>query len=218
MKHFRSAIFCIVVAFCAVGMARADGDPVDYVNPYIGTTYGGDTFPVPDYPFGMIQLGPDTTTRPAGGGYEYGDQRITGFSLTHLSGPGCPVMNDLGILPLTGKFDDPQHASIAFTHVQEHASPGWYDVLLGDNMDLEVSMTSTARSALAAFHFPGGSDAHVLFNLGHSGTTVANAEISFRGDRAFEGYVRAGGFCGMPGHYAVFFAGEFDTPFTSAGT
>jgi predicted alpha-1,2-mannosidase len=214
----RIVILVILLAAASMPVAWGNGiDPVDMVNPYIGTTYGGDTFPGPDYPFGMIQWGPDTSSQPSGGGYEYTDQTITGFSLTHLSGPGCPVMNDLGILPVTGSISDPRHASIAFTHVQEHASPGWYDVLLGDNMDLEVSLTSTMRTGLGAFRFPGKTPAHVLFNLGHSGTNVLDARFTVNGDRAFNGFVTSGGFCGMPGHYTVYFAGEFDTPFQSFG-
>ncbi len=213
-----AAVACVLLVLMEPWAARASGDAVDMVNPFIGTTYGGDTFPGPDYPFGMIQWGPDTTSRPSGGGYEYQDQAITGFSLTHLSGPGCPVMNDFGILPVAGDVADPSRASIAFTHVQEHASPGWYDVLLGDNMDLTVSMTSTMRSGLAAFRFPPQSAGHVLFNLGHSGTTVLDAHVTLVGNRAFEGDVTAGGFCGMPEHYSVYIAGEFDTPFQSYGT
>lgn len=214
MKRF-AVVVAVLLAVCS---ARAlASDPVDMVNPFIGTTYGGDTFPGPDYPFGMIQWGPDTSTQPAGGGYEYGDSAITGFSLTHLSGPGCPVMNDVGILPYTGTVSDPRHASMPFTHVQEHASPGFYEVLLGNNMDLDVQMTSTLRTGLAAFRFPGKAQAHVLFNLAHSGMTVLGAKIAFHGSRAFDGFVEAGGFCGMPGHYTVYFAGEFDTPFSGTG-
>lgn len=217
MKRF-AVLLAIVLASLAVPARAMGADPADMVNPFIGTTYGGDTFPGPDYPFGMIQWGPDTSSQPAGGGYEYADRKITGFSLTHLSGPGCPVMNDVGILPMTGEISDPRHASITFTHVQEHASPGWYDVLLDDNMDLAVSMTSTLRTGLAAFRFPGKTPAHVLFNLAHSGTSVLAASIAFHGDREFSGFVTSGGFCGMPGQYTVYFAGEFDAPFEASGT
>ena len=215
MKRF-AVLVAVLLAVLSAG-ARASADPVDMVNPFIGTTYGGDTFPGPDYPFGMIQWSPDTTSQPAGGGYEYGDVAITGFSLTHLSGPGCPVMNDAGILPYTGATSDPAAASMPFTHVQEHASPGYYEVLLGENMDLDVRMTSTLRTALAAFRFPGKTPQHVLFNLAHSGMTVLAANIAFHGNRTFDGFVKSGGFCGMPGSYTVYFAGEFDVPFRAGG-
>src|ERR1700761_935574 len=68
-------------------------DPASYVDPFVGTGSGGtvvgqvDTFPGADVPFGMLQWSPDTPSRPAGGGYNFTDKDITGFSLTHLSGP-----------------------------------------------------------------------------------------------------------------------------------
>ena len=96
------AIFLPVVAgvlLLAAGPAwkakAAQGsDTVSLVNPFIGTSgtqMGGpiDTFPGATMPFGMIAWSPDTPSMPAGGGYDYGDHEITGFSLTHLSGPGC---------------------------------------------------------------------------------------------------------------------------------
>ncbi len=64
--------------------------PASLVNPLIGTSGGGNEFPGPDMPFGMIQWGPDTSpSRPDGGGYAYTASQVTGYSLTHLSGPGC---------------------------------------------------------------------------------------------------------------------------------
>ena len=55
---------------------------------------GGETFPGADMPFGMVQWSPDTVT-PAYSGYKYSDNRIRGFSLTHLSGAGCYAYGDL---------------------------------------------------------------------------------------------------------------------------
>src|ERR1700683_3993663 len=72
-------------------------DPAALVDPFVGTGSGGavvgqvDTFPGADMPFGMIQWSPDTPSRPDGGGYNYADTSITGFSLTHFSGPGCQI-------------------------------------------------------------------------------------------------------------------------------
>ncbi|WP_370104036.1 GH92 family glycosyl hydrolase [Streptacidiphilus sp. BW17] len=88
------------------------GDPASLVDPFVGTGNGGrwvgqvDTFPGPSLPFGMLQWSPDTTSRPDGGGYNYADSALTGFSLTHLSGPGCRVAGDVPFLPLAA--DAPQ--------------------------------------------------------------------------------------------------------------
>src|SRR5215469_13580418 len=86
----------------ATGIAGAASDPAALVNPFIGTTNRGNTFPGADAPFGMVQWSPDTTSRPDGGGYSYNDSAITGFSLTHMSGPGCHAEGDVPVLPTTG--------------------------------------------------------------------------------------------------------------------
>jgi hypothetical protein len=67
-------------------------DPASLVDPMIGTGSGGatvgqiDTFPGASAPFGMLTFSPDTPSRRDGGGYNYADNSIVGFSLTHLSG------------------------------------------------------------------------------------------------------------------------------------
>ena len=61
-------------------------------------------FPGADTPFGMIQWSPDTSPNAvqSGGGYDDADSQINGFSLTHLSGTGCPSYQDVPILPTVG--------------------------------------------------------------------------------------------------------------------
>ena len=59
----------------------------DQVDPFIGTSGGGLTSPAASLPFGMIQWGPATNER---GYYVWEDTATQGFSLTHLSGTGCP--------------------------------------------------------------------------------------------------------------------------------
>ena len=72
---------------------------VSLVNPFVGTDFHGHTFPGAAYPFGMVQLSPDT--RPDSGnwdgcsGYHYSDSLIYGFSHTHLSGTGCDDLCDI---------------------------------------------------------------------------------------------------------------------------
>src|SRR5262245_27035381 len=69
-------------------------DPVAYVDPFIGTTRGGNTWPGATRPFGMIAWSPtstngDQTNAPAANGYEYNATRLRGLSLTHVNGAGC---------------------------------------------------------------------------------------------------------------------------------
>src|SRR5262249_27026108 len=64
--------------------------PATYLDTRTWTSGGGNTYPGAQWPFGMVQWSPDTSPHRAdGGGYTYGDTRLIGYSLTHLSGPGC---------------------------------------------------------------------------------------------------------------------------------
>src|SRR3954469_23812119 len=83
-------------------------DPAAHVNPFIGTTNLGNTYPGAVTPFGMLAWSPQTSrgnqvSTPAPGGYQYTATRIRGFSLTHLSGVGCSGANgDTPVMPHVG--------------------------------------------------------------------------------------------------------------------
>ena len=79
----------------------------DLVNPFIGTDFHGHTFPGAAYPFGMIQLSPDTRGDDWDGcsGYHYSDPTIKGFSHTHLSGTGCADLCDIRVMPVVRWYD-----------------------------------------------------------------------------------------------------------------
>ena len=64
---------------------------------FIGTAGGGNTFPGATLPFGMVQWSPDTNHDAW---YRYDEKSILGFSLTHISGAGCPLYGDFAVLPL----------------------------------------------------------------------------------------------------------------------
>lgn len=71
--------------------AEAAAPLTSEVNPFVGTQDNGNTFPGPSAPFGMVQVSPDTGGE---GGYDYSQSLIHGFSQTHLSGVGCPVVGE----------------------------------------------------------------------------------------------------------------------------
>ena len=139
-------------------------DPAALVHPLDGTGTGPVTpgtvgeFPGADLPFGMIQWSPDTSPNAvqSGGGYAYGDSRINGFSLTHLSGTGCPSFQDVPVLPTVGALGaDPEAVTDAFSHRDEEASPGRYQVSL-DPGPVSVALSVTTRTGIARFAFPAG--------------------------------------------------------------
>jgi predicted alpha-1,2-mannosidase len=209
-------------------------DLAAYVNPFVGTgnsplpdylggNASGNTFPGATLPFGMVQFSPDTE-RGFGpddrGSYVYNDTGVRGFSLTHLSGPGCPVFGDVPFMPFVGAPKksppaDPGAYVAKFSHEKESASPGFYEVALDSGV--KVSLTATTRTGFGVFSFPQGSQATMLVGVGRNASGVQEAEWRVDGERRLSGYVASGGFCGARNRYVVYFAAEFERPFASFG-
>lgn len=197
-------------------------DPASYVDPLVGTSGNGydggiDTFPGADAPFGMVQWSPDTPSQPAGGGYNYGDSAITGFSLTHLSGPGCNVFGDAGILPMIGPVTAPVTASEPFSHASEVANPGYYEIRVG-MPSVRVQLAATARTGLGRFTFPPALQSDILVNASSNQNGVSGSDVRIASPTEIVGSSSSGWFCGMPGTYTVFWVLDFDRPFAAHGT
>jgi predicted alpha-1,2-mannosidase len=197
-------------------------DPAAYVDPLIGTGSGGahvgnvDAFPGASVPFGMVQFSPDTPSRPAGGGYFYDDNAMTGFSLTHLSGVGCGITGDIPFLPVAGALPpDPANASVPFTHDTEQASAGRYAVTLGG---VQAQLTATPRTGLATLTYPATDQAQLLVKVSGSQGAPSGATFHTIGDNEIAGSVTNGHFCGQPDSYTVYFDAKFDHAFTGSGT
>ena len=207
--------------------ARLVADPASLVNPMIGTGSGGatvgqvDTYPGATAPFGMLSFSPDTPSRPDGGGYDYDDSSTLGFSLTHMSGPGCSAFGDFPILPTVGAIgDDPIGATDSFSHSQETASPGSYSVTLNPSTSsaIKTNLAATERSGIAQFTYPSGTSSNVLFKMGDAQSGNVAANVSVLNNHEVAGNETAGEFCGSQGTYPVYFAAGFNRAFASYGT
>jgi len=204
-----------------------------YVNPFIGTQpvsvsykpnpVGGYTFPGADVPFGGVQFSPDTTSGPPGG-YSYKDTEITGFSLTHLSGAGCTIYQDIPFMPYVGAITSSPDSNVSaygssFLHKNEVAQPGYYSVQLGSLSNVQTELTVTQRTGFGQFTYPASSSSTMLIYSGRSanGNSSANATIN-SGSQMVTGYATSGHFCGSSDVYKIYFAAQFDIPFTSYGT
>ncbi len=199
--------------------------PYESVDPLIGTAGGGNTFPGASLPFGMIQWSPDTGPDAW---YRYTDHRIYGFSMTHLSGAGCPLYGDFPVLPITGQLTASPAEEIRaytqpFSHQQEKAQPGYYAVTLADGV--RVELTVTQRAGIARFYFPAGKAARLLINAGGSANSHPKPgarrnpareqdgyTIRLDGSNAVEGSAHGGGFCSSPTQYTLYMYGEFKQP------
>ncbi|MEU9835663.1 GH92 family glycosyl hydrolase [Streptosporangium sp. NPDC048047] len=204
-------------------------DPASLVNVFHGTKEaaadfghgggGGMTFPGAVLPFGMLQWSPDTVAN-AGGGYRWEDDRLRGFSMTHISGPGCTGAQDFPVLPFSGPVgrSPATHGEDyvqTFKHENETASPGFYSSVLDTGIKTEISVS--ARAGVARFAFPQGKPGTILLNTSGSVNGVDDGETRISGNTV-EGWVQTGGFCGPPMRYKVYFHAEFDRPVTGHGT
>ncbi|MBO0805148.1 MAG: GH92 family glycosyl hydrolase [Nocardiopsaceae bacterium] len=238
-------------AAAASGSPRTVTSPASLVNPLIGTgtdtsangaaggiAGGGDTFPGPDMPFGMIQWSPDTSPqRQNAGGYWYDSSQTTGFSLDHLSGAGCPVYGDVPILPMVGAVPaDPTAATADFSHGSETAKAGYYAVTTTSpdsaSNPVTTALTTTTRAGIARFGFPASTQSNLLLKVADSDVKVVNGQVQYQkvdGTTArvissdeVSGSVTAGHFCdiGDSGQrdYTLHFDIRFSQPFTASST
>lgn len=173
MKILRSICTVLPVLLLSSCMQRdtlkvADECYADYVNPFIGTDFTGNTYPGAQVPFGMVQLSPDNGLPGWDriSGYFYPDSTIAGFSHTHLSGTGAGDLYDISFMPVTLPYkeaEEPLGIHSRFSHADEAASAGYYRVLLKD-YDINVELTATERCGIQRYTFP-QADAAVILNL-----------------------------------------------------
>jgi predicted alpha-1,2-mannosidase len=189
-------------------------DPAALVNTFIGTSNNANDFPGADAPFGMVQWSPDTPSRPDGGGYLYGDSSITGFSLTHVSGPGCVAAGDIPVLPTVGSVNT--SATDGFSHSNETASPGYYSVSTSNGVKTEL--TTTTRTGMARFTFPATTQANLIFKLAGSQDGDSGTQFNAAGGNEVSGQVTTGHFCGASATYTLYFDMVFDRSFSTNGT
>ncbi|MGH7952096.1 MAG: GH92 family glycosyl hydrolase [Limisphaerales bacterium] len=184
MKINFKAVLLVSLFVAAAGVTRGEESHLsDYVRPLVGTAgEEGNTYPGPSAPFGMIQLSPDTSTCLTNwntcSGYSYDDPTILGFSLTHLTGTGCPDLGDFLFMPQVGKpafvsgvmkkQNHPEQVGYqsTYSHADESASAGYYKVKL-QKSGVTAEMTAGERAGILRFTFPASDEASILTDLSH---------------------------------------------------
>lgn len=193
-----------------------------YVDPFIGTSGHGHTFPGATMPFGMVQLSPDTRLTGWDGcsGYHYSDQIVYGFSHTHLSGTGISDYGDILFMPTAGKIylnalngnrTEEGYASL-FDHKNEEAQPGYYSVRLDDE-NIVVELTTTRRVGFHRYHFPRNAQANIILDLEHR-DRVLDSALSIVSKTRIEGYRRSKAWAK---NQIVYFVAEFSRPMIDSG-
>lgn len=210
----------LLLSVCAFSLTLATlqaGEITKYVNPFIGTGaidggLSGNNYPGATSPFGMIQLSPDTSEAPNWGdasGYDYNRNTIFGFSHTRLSGTGASDLIDITLMPTSSG-----RTSSAFTHDEEKARPGYYQVMLKDE-NINAELTTTQRNGIHRYQYPAGKDAEIILDMDHSadkgswGRRIINSQIRILNDHAVEGYCIITGWAKLR---KIYFYMEFSSP------
>jgi len=194
---------------------------VQYVDPLIGTAptdapnpvpggKGGAVFPGAAVPFGMIQWSPDTPSHETNG-YDYTDDTIMAFSMTHYSGAGCTNNGELPIMPML----DTTLPLQKFAHTNEKVEAGYYSVKFDDG--IQVELTATDRTGFGRFTYPATGGKILVVDASKTATIFnTNAHVDQDGMQKLSGFTTGGRFCGASNTYKLFFAIEMDKPFASA--
>jgi len=181
-------------------LTRLPPDFAALVDTRTWTSGGGNTFTGADEPYGMVQWAPDTSPdRAPGGGYTFADTRLFGYSLTHISGPGCGGAGDVPILPLAGAFPADGNVTAAtstFSHVGETAQAGYYSAVSTRGGTVTTSLTATAHTGMARFVYPATRHADVLLKLNGSEGRVSATRVTLVNNHEVAGSVVSGNFCG----------------------
>ncbi len=179
--------------------------PADYVNPFIGTAGGGNTFPGAVRPWGMVSVSPHTATSSPSG-YLYGQPWLYGFGHVHLSGTGCA---ELGSIIVTIIKDSLQinASSYCSTYHAEQAGPGYYRVEL-DRPRVLAEVSATTRSGVIRFTAEESGAYYILIDAGTSLSLQGGGLVHFDSDRTVSGYNVSGGFCGEANREKIYFFSE----------
>ena len=198
-------------------IAKID-NPVDWVNPLMGTDSSpdlstGNTYPVIAMPWGMNFWTPQTGEMGNGWAYTYDANKIKGFKQTHQP---SPWMNDYGqfsIMPISGnlRFKEEERESW-FSHKAEIVTPYYYSVYLADH-DITTEITPTERAARFRFTFPENEESYIIVDAFDRGSYV---KIIPEENKIIGYTTRNSG--GVPENFKNYFVITFDTDFEISKT
>ncbi|OFX42198.1 MAG: alpha-mannosidase [Bacteroidetes bacterium GWE2_41_25] len=218
MRTVLSSILLISLSGCTEHAKESVFDPVELVNPLMGTDSefrlsNGNTYPAIALPWGMNFWSPQTRKMGDGWGYTYDDYKIMGIKQTHQPSPWINDYAAFSLMPITGtiKTDETERASW-FSHKAEVVKPYYYSVYLAD-YDVTAEVVPTERAAMFRFTFPENDSSFILLDGFFKGSMVKIIPA----ERKVIGYCRnnAGG---VPDNFHNYFVAVFDRDFASAHT
>jgi predicted alpha-1,2-mannosidase len=193
-------------------------NPVDWINPLMGTTSkpnmsNGNTYPAVAEPWGMNFWVAQTGKIGDGWGYVYEADKIRGFKQTHQPSPWINDYGQFAIMPVTGKlvFDQNDRASW-FSHKAEVSRPYYYSVYLAD-ADVTTEITATERAAQFRMTFPTSDSSFIIVDAFERGSYIKVIPEQHK----IIGYTTMNS-GGVPDNFKNYFVIYTDKPFTFAST
>ncbi|MCK5464243.1 MAG: GH92 family glycosyl hydrolase [Bacteroidales bacterium] len=194
---FYILIIAVLISSCD---SFDDFDPVEYVDPQIGSVHGRWFFYTPAArPFGMAKLAPHTNAYGSIGswlpcGYDDRHGSIEGFGHFHEFQVGglviMPATGQLKTVP--GSLEDPDSGYRSrFSKADELAVPGYYSVVLSD-YNIRAELTASDRAGYHRHTFPESESSHIIIDIGHKqgeSSDVTEAYLKKTGERELEGYI-----------------------------
>lgn len=218
MRKLMTGLLVLIAQSAFTQMVNSVSDPVEWVNPLMGTASkpslsNGNTYPAIGVPWGMNLWSPQTGNMGDGWMYRYDADKIKGFKQTHQP---SPWMNDYGqfaIMPLTGKarFTQDDRASW-FSHKAEVSKPYYYSVYLADH-DVTTEIAPTERAAQFRITYPKSDSSFLVVDAFDKGSYI---KILPR-EKKIIGYSTKFARGPLP-NFKNFFVIHFDKPFTVAYT
>ena len=216
--NFILLFFTILTSFnsCNSKKEKENRSPLDYVNPFICTEGdNGQLYPGASYPFGMVQLSPETEG-DSHVGYYYEDEYIEGFS--HLRIPGAGSRGKGGgllIKPGVGTFTNEINSfREKYIKQSEEATAGYYKTELESGV--EVELTVSPRVGFHKYTFPEEQKKgrYIVVDLSHSYVGMLDARLEVKNNKEITGMIKSL-HNGNGGYHKLFFAIVSDTPFKS---
>lgn len=202
-------------------------DQASYVNPFIGTSNYGATYPGPIAPRGMVSISPfnvagsknlplEKDSQWLSTPYVHENTFLTGFSQVNLSGVGCPDLGVILLMPTTGQVET-NHLKYGSTYSNEVAKAGYYSSTI-DKYNVKGEFTTSTRVGVSRFTFPKG-QSNILLNLGLGLTNEEGSMVKVISPTEIEGMRSVGSFCynSPEAAYPVYFVAKFSKPADTFG-
>ena len=218
VKYLTAVTLCIVAGCSLKERNEEVFDPVEFVNPLMGTDSEfrlstGNTYPAIALPWGMNFWTPQTRNMNNGWAYTYDDFKIQGIKQTHQPSPWINDYGAFSLMALTGrlKVGGEERASW-YSHKAEIAKPYYYSVYLAD-YDVTAEVTPTERTAIFRFTFPSSDSSYILLDAFDKGSMVR----IIPSERKVIGYCR-NNHGGVPENFRNYIVITFDKDFSSTHT